>query len=809
MQWKEDITLTKEVNQRPMRVLTVGDGDLSLSLSLARAYLHTELNLTATTLCASYQGLCDTYSNSASVVKELVEERYATVFYGIDATHLSECLSACAVIGHIDDKDEHSQQRESFTFDFILFHHPHLGLMTSKSSVDEQYHAERHFVLLAHYFASAKALLTENGRIHLCLAHDQPQTWQMEQAARIQGLELVRTANTEEPFHKIITECVSKDRSTPPQVVNALNPRHPEPGHAAPRRYRNGKLGSRHWLGRYGYRHRRTHGDKFDGGNLDMNVEGSRHFFFGIGSRAADVVENTKSHAKLDAAFQCSICLLSFQSHFALERHLEAPALPDPVVDTAPKTRIASSPVAKRHRQETISSSGNAQNEEEITRLATTDFKNLPQRDDSSFTLEHSQQIWKVTQEQEGKRLRRFLQHIAFQGRSKRECDRLVSNGNISVNGSIAMDTSRILTVGDVVLCTLARDKIASTLHAIDFTTMTTAEKTKLQVVARYPDPLREHNYVTAKDDILPADNNATSNNAAANLFVINKPVGMRLKGDYDLGRSAEQILSWQLSQGKDKCKSLSGMDTGCGGLCVLQVQSPEVKGDAISSLGISVTWDDGISARVPWKSVRRWGRQATKLEVKKSQAYDVDGVDEKVQNIDEIPNDTSAGNDQTVWMMSVKCRERTSSQRRRSDGKVAPALSTLTVKTACSASGVCRAIILYLRKQQYPVVGDRLCQREYQELPRSMRNRIKKKLLLGCFRVNIQVEEIKSFGAATKELKIGESASDSSLATKGTSNWSSAIEIPERFRAKFWQEHFEGGDVFASAANTKKQILS
>jgi hypothetical protein len=47
-----------------------------------------------------------------------------------------------------------------------------------------------------------------------------------------------------------------------------------------PRRYRNGKLGSKHFGGRYGYRHRRTHGE--GGGIADIDVSGSFHFVFGM-----------------------------------------------------------------------------------------------------------------------------------------------------------------------------------------------------------------------------------------------------------------------------------------------------------------------------------------------------------------------------------------------------------------------------------------------------------------------------------------------------------------------------------------------
>ena len=159
---KDEDPLVQSPILAPLKVLTVGDGDLTLSLALSRAYggsnsssldannsNQQQLDLTATTLCSSYEELCDTYSNSAMVVQELVEERKATVLYGVDATQLATSVHQL-----------HHKQ-----FDLVLFHHPHLGLMTSNKSTDEAHHAQRHFVLLAHYLASAKSLLSSTASL--------------------------------------------------------------------------------------------------------------------------------------------------------------------------------------------------------------------------------------------------------------------------------------------------------------------------------------------------------------------------------------------------------------------------------------------------------------------------------------------------------------------------------------------------------------------------------------------------------------------------------------------------------------------
>jgi Domain of unknown function (DUF2431) len=236
----------------PLRILTVGDGDLTLSLALVRAYGE-QVELTATTLCASSEELLSTYSNSADVIQELLQ-RNATVLYGVDATklHLNPCLMS---------KQE--------GFDLILFHHPHLGLMSSSRSTDEQHQARRHFVLLAHYCQSAKSLVRReesgarrhdntkmstaspcSGYIHVCLAGDQPQTWDLRKAATINGLQLVKTAETNIPFQSVIHQLSRGGMSS-------LIARDVQEGFSAPRRYRNGKFGSRHFLAKYGYMHRR------------------------------------------------------------------------------------------------------------------------------------------------------------------------------------------------------------------------------------------------------------------------------------------------------------------------------------------------------------------------------------------------------------------------------------------------------------------------------------------------------------------------------------------------------------------------
>ena len=225
------------------RVLTVGDGDLSFSLAIARAY-GSAITLTATTLLTEV-GLVETYAASAAIVAEL-KARGAAVLFGIDATTLG---SASPPLG---------------TQDHIFFNHPHLGLA---DLADVQAHARRHEVLIAHFLASAMELLpvsASGGCIHLTLCGNQPVAWSVADHARRVGL----------PEAAILDVATMGGLALPGEGATGTAGRlHPtasaEEGWAARKRFRNGLLGSKHWLSKYGYEHRRSEGD------LDMKVDRS------------------------------------------------------------------------------------------------------------------------------------------------------------------------------------------------------------------------------------------------------------------------------------------------------------------------------------------------------------------------------------------------------------------------------------------------------------------------------------------------------------------------------------------------------
>ena len=153
----------------PIRVLTVGDGDLSYSLALQRAFGNA-IQLTATVLPTEDE-LAATYTMAAANAAEL-RSRGATVLYGIDATALAPSLGP---------------------LEAVVFNHPHLGLADLQTQAA---HARRHNVLVAHFLKSARTLLVPGGRVHLTLCGTQPKVWRAEEHARNLGLELTSCTPT-------------------------------------------------------------------------------------------------------------------------------------------------------------------------------------------------------------------------------------------------------------------------------------------------------------------------------------------------------------------------------------------------------------------------------------------------------------------------------------------------------------------------------------------------------------------------------------------------------------------------------------
>jgi len=301
-----------------MDVLTVGDGDLSFSLALQRAY-PTALRVHPSTLVADRAELVSTYPDSDRVIDELERVWKRRVRYGVDATRLDAALGPATTGGGQGEK-----------FDLVLFNHPHLGDLALVGG-DEGGHADRHHALLSHYLHSARSLLRVGGRVHVCLCGTQPTSWRVREAAARCGLAVESEEGTAVPPTWLFGVRAPGDVSEMAEVL---------PHYPVKRKFRNGSLGSRHALARYGYRHVRTEGESSSHGGKagEISVGQSVNFVFRpvdvetteAGSDDVENVESTTAGGERDGEQRtCRVCRLEFASREDLEAHERSPALPD------------------------------------------------------------------------------------------------------------------------------------------------------------------------------------------------------------------------------------------------------------------------------------------------------------------------------------------------------------------------------------------------------------------------------------------------------------------------------------------------
>mmetsp|Transcript_27509 Transcript_27509/g.66845 ORF Transcript_27509/g.66845 Transcript_27509/m.66845 type:complete len:451 (-) Transcript_27509:545-1897(-) len=445
--------------------------------------------------------------------------------------------------------------------------------------------------------------------------------------------------STSVPFSKLWTE----DELPLPEA---------QPGYAAPRRYRFGKLGSRHVLGKFGYRHRRTEGELYKGRANDTNVAGSMHYLFRAQSGSNSVMDGTDipKHA-------CKICRTPFSSEKELEEHMRAPAVPDTTSTTIVQT--------VQPNQKALS----VQDDQEIMRPIS-----------CTTNADGSETSLVVEKGCDGKRLRWFIQH-GIEGLSKKQAKVAIQGSQVFVNDSVALDASRVLTFGDVVLVKSIQPASSSSAPEIEI--------------------------LYRKDPILVAF----------------KPSGVRTKGQFPgtLEASIEQ-------QEGHRYDALSKLDSFCPGLCALirsdcGLQPPPAISHSMTALvfkAVPESWkphrEVTITVEPQWKKrKRKMTPQSVPLKL--------------------MPLGTTKEREDSMQLTTIR----------------------LETGTACSTSSICQ----YLRNESHGVVGDSNCRQEYLKVRRSIRNRIKDKMCIGCYRVEINGMEIN-------------------------------CEVPEKLLWSFWDAHCE-----------------
>jgi LmbE family N-acetylglucosaminyl deacetylase len=637
-------------NRTKKKILTVGDGDLTLSLALARAYGQEHVSLTATVLEASPEEHFQAFPDAP--LQEL-QERGVSVLYGVDATQL------------------HQQSAVATTcWDVVSFHHPHLGQRTLMEGQEKE-HVERHHQLLCHYLFSASQI---SDLVHVCLCGTQPETWKLLEAANQQNLTLIKTVSTAAPFARIWTTTSTLEEKSSGDDDNQKDKEEsmPEPspalsGFAAPRRYRNGKLGSRHFLGKYGYRHRRTEGDLYTGNSQDMNVSMSLHYVFAKSEH--DTMESEKGTPNENA---CFICGCVFESTAVLEHHLLAPARPDFT------------------RQK--SNGGPSERQNSPAEPVTSSKRDLPSS--TLRELSQFQQLMTTTVPEDchQKRLRWFLQHHTIQGLSKRCAGSIIQKGLVLVNDAVALDKSRILQTGDQVM--LLQD--SSSVSPCEVPTGPTGQSLNIEVFHRSP---------------------------SLDTVVVWKHAGMRTKGDFT--GTLESVTSQH--EGK-QYRSITSMETSCPGFCILvgarhsgltsHLLPPRYYVTVLVHGKVPIQWYPSKTFFIRKEAKWREKRRRTKKKDGCEEEEEVSSVNEVLSQISIVV---------TPLETALLCDP--------VDGSTA-SLSTLQVLTTDPSSG---SLCQFFRNACYPVVGDTFCKKEYLTLKRSIRNRLKDNLCLGCYKIEIE----------------------------------------------------------------------
>lgn len=606
-------------------------------------------------------------------------------------------------------QDKLLNNKEELRFDIVLFNHPHLGSGTLLES--EEKHATKHHVLLAHYFHSAEKVLKPNGAIHVCLCGNQPQTWDVMRAARNNGLHC--------RIEKSIIDCPIESWLFPDGVEYTIS--EVQSHYRAKRKFRNGKLGSKHFLSRYGYMHRRTEGELFRGTDREMNVQQSVNFVF---VHDADTETSSLSGELSADAWKCSICRLTFSKEELLSEHLKNPALPDVQTHSVNKEVSQNIPVNKSEQAKEIQKKQSTFQPVDV--------------DNARVLIEGT-----VSNEFESTRIKWLCRQSTFPLskyiKSKKQCEDAIKQGRIFVNKQIALDTGRIVHENDTVSLIEKNECVENAADASSRVELSMGVKIIRNIVL--------------EDDGIPS------------LVVAYKPVGIRCVGQF-ASDTLEMIVKTSFGHRFGlvnlNCQSISKVDTGCAGLCVLSlaratdntIPSPTI----IYSFTVLVhgspndSWQSGVYVTVPKNGSRNWKRQktsndSTDIRTSESKLDLSEALFIQCSDTYEIKDDQSADN----------------------------AISTLVIQSSHDNGRIANTISFTCRKLGYPVVNDRFAKRESSSLPRRMKNLLKQKVCIGCYQVEICDEATKNHCVVS-------------------------IEPHNRTQSNFWREQLDANAVESKA---------
>eukprot|EP00929_Paragymnodinium_shiwhaense_P073411 TRINITY_DN37397_c0_g1_i2.p1 TRINITY_DN37397_c0_g1~~TRINITY_DN37397_c0_g1_i2.p1 ORF type:complete len:367 (+),score=49.75 TRINITY_DN37397_c0_g1_i2:291-1391(+) len=290
----------------PVKILTVGEGDLSFSLALQRCF-GDAIVLTATTYITKEQ-LFARYKTAEATLCELLQGG-AAVMHEIDACKLP----------HLDA-------------DIVVFNYPHLGDVPGDCHSPESTHVRQHRRLLSHFLHSARLRLLQQhsseaapggGRhlkqrqVHVTLCGEQPTLWDLTESAASLGFAQLWPARAPSDLSAFLGEerwfLTEAAESRAKAGLTWARAR---------RKWRSGELGCVHWASRYGYEFRRHDGE------VTMNTDRSLSFVFVLSDTSPTDISPAIGHNLSDLKGYCSVCRESFSTEEALAAHLEAPAAP-------------------------------------------------------------------------------------------------------------------------------------------------------------------------------------------------------------------------------------------------------------------------------------------------------------------------------------------------------------------------------------------------------------------------------------------------------------------------------------------------
>lgn len=725
-------------NPIPISILTVGDGDLSYSLALLRAY-HPWIVVTPTTIVPSETDLVQTYANAKDNIQELNQTYNSSVLYNIDATHLERLMPN--------------------KYDLIVFNHPHLGdaeLLVSKS---ETLHAQRHSILMAHYFYSAQYILKQpNGRIQLCLSGTQPTTWKVDEMASIHGL--TRTHHHD----KVLSTC------SPPEYIFQHHfeidttktivpiPSKVQSHFKCPRKYRNGTLGSKTFLSKYGYRHRRTGGDLYMGNESDMKVFNSVILLYSKQKNVSNHHDHLKSwKEQQEHEYPCSICHVTFRSQDELQNHLLHPAMPDIMIPasfdaaTAARTMFTSSlagaTTTTAITTPSVSKGGRVWKEMQPVKhstISTVDsskeriHKNIQENKLHGLPILPKNIIpidkdmieiqLRTPSEFHLKRFKWCCRQDTFELckyiKSNKHLENVVKGGCILLNGHVIHDNGRILKEGDVITLLKSYKHLSLTMSHPQKQSVTTEDE--------FHD-IEKHSFHTVRivSELSTAHHNSK-------WIVAFKPVGCRSSGTFS-STTLEMIVQLMMERKtmdlNVQCKAISLLDTGCAGLCVLFTRPKDTKQDIIRDPNITYTFTALVHGLVP----SDWDTSVYATISCRLRTFKRHGPMDHCGNDEENNYNVSKARQSLNDAFQITCKSRLNLQK---DGIANVQLSTLSIQSTAYHGKLCNVICHTLRKLGFPVVNDRFCKRELSALPRIMRNILKKKICIGCYDLKIQEEE-------------------------------------------------------------------